>query len=319
MTACKAGDRLQRAIHDASDWYAQLNAEDVSEEIKVAWQVWLNEVDIHRDAWQQVESVQKSFAHIPKNFAASALEKTEISRRELLRKFGALAVLAPAAWVGYRVAPWQEWQAEYTTAIGERREFVLLDGSSMALNTDSASDVEFAAQERLIRLHQGEVLVSTAPDVVEIQRPFRVATKHGVIQALGTRFTVRVEADKTYVAVLEKAVRISSDSGISIELKKGQQLSFTRSEIGSPEQADISAGSWINGSLMVVNMPLGQLVDELARYRHGVLSCDPSIRNIKISGAFPLENTDQALELLVKVFPVHQRRLTRYWVKIVPA
>ncbi|MEH6358349.1 MAG: FecR domain-containing protein [Pseudomonadales bacterium] len=319
MSDSTVDGRLHTAVCEASEWYARLSSDEASGDAETGWLSWLNAEDIHRDAWQQVEAVQESFRRVPRDFAVPALKQADISRRELLRKLSVIAVFAPIAWAGYRVAPWQEWQATYKTAIGERREFILLDGSSMALDTDSSSDVEFSEQERLIRLHQGEVLITTAPDVAVIQRPFRVETKHGVIQALGTRFTVRVEGDKTQVTVLEKAVRISLVSGSSIEIKKGQRISFTLNEIASPELADISAGSWINGSLMVVNMPLGQLISELARYRQGLLSCDSSISKIKVSGAFPLENTDQALDVLVKAFPVRQRRLTRYWVSIIPA
>jgi len=33
---------------------------------------------------------------------------------------------------------------------------------------------------------------------------------------------------------------------------------------------------------------------------------------------FPLDETDEALAMLTDAFPVRVRRITRYWVKVVP-
>lgn len=49
------------------------------------------------------------------------------------------------------------------------------------VNTDSAVDVAYSATQRRIRLHHGEIMITTAPDA----RPFLVNTPHGVIQRAG--------------------------------------------------------------------------------------------------------------------------------------
>jgi transmembrane sensor len=63
-------------------------------------------------------------------------------------------------------------------------------------------------------------------------------------------------------------------------------------------------------------MPLGEWVAELGRYRRGVLRCDPAVAGLRVSGAFPLDDTDRALQLLADTFPVRHVWRTRYWVSV---
>jgi transmembrane sensor len=63
-------------------------------------------------------------------------------------------------------------------------------------------------------------------------------------------------------------------------------------------------------------MPLGELVQELARYRPGYLGCAPEVAQLQVSGAFALDDTDQALAALAASFAVQVRYRTRYWVQV---
>lgn len=60
-------------------------------------------------------------------------------------------------------------------------------------------------------------------------------------------------------------------------------------------------------------MRLDALVAELSRYRGGVLRCDPAVGALRVSGAFPLRDTDASLALLAKTLPVRIGGITRYW------
>ncbi|KAG1069089.1 hypothetical protein G6F55_014487 [Rhizopus delemar] len=70
--------------------------------------------------------------------------------------------------------------------------------------------------------------------------------------------------------------------------------------------------------LAVRNWRLADLVDELARYRRGVLRCDPAVAGLRVSGAFPLADTDGSLRLLEKTLPVRISRVTPFWVTVAP-
>ena len=51
----------------------------------------------------------------------------------------------------------------------------------------------------------------------------------------------------------------------------------------------------------------------------GHLSCDPAVAHLRISGTFPLNDTDAVLNILSRTLPVRIQTLTRYWVNVVPA
>ena len=66
-------------------------------------------------------------------------------------------------------------------------------------------------------------------------------------------------------------------------------------------------------------MPLAHLLQTLGRYRHGHLGWHPEVATLSVMGAFPLNDTDRALELLQAALPVRVQRLTPWWVTVEPA
>ena len=61
---------------------------------------------------------------------------------------------------------------------------------------------------------------------------------------------------------------------------------------------------------------LDDFVNELRRYRPGVLRCAQSVAGLKLSGAFRVDDSDTILENLGASLPVKVRYMTRYWVSI---
>jgi transmembrane sensor len=313
------GDAQLRAIHAAAEWYARLRGEPASPALEQAWQDWLAADAAHRQAWQRVEAVCGEFKRVPGQLALPALSHPS-RRRAVLRSLALFTVLGGSGLLAYRQAPWAEWRSDYRTATGERRSIELADGSQLTLNTRSAVDVRFSAEQRLIELHAGEILISTHHDPQTPARPFVVHTEHGRILALGTRFNVRIDAGQTTVSVLEKAVEAGPQlrPELAQRVVAGQQLSFSAYDSAPQQALDIGAASWASGHLIVVERPLSEVLAELARYRSGYLGCDPAVAQLKISGAFPLDDSEQALAALTESFPLRVERFTPLWTRLVP-
>ncbi|KAI2669279.1 FecR domain-containing protein, partial [Pseudomonas sp. TNT3] len=237
------------------------------------------------------------------------------SRRQVLRSVVMLASAGSLGWLGWRSESTQNLFADLRTAVGERREFRLADGSSLLLNTDTSVNLRFDGRQRVLELLRGEVLITTAVD--RSQRPFRVITAHGEVLALGTRFIVQSQTQGAEVAVLEKAVEVSAyGADRKVRLEAGQRLNFNARVLGPVGHNDASTGAWQQGSIIAIDRPLGELLADLSRYRTGVLRCDPRIADLKVSGAFPIDNTDLALAALESGFSLHVSRYSRYWVTV---
>ncbi|MDT1842254.1 iron dicitrate transport regulator FecR, partial [Acinetobacter baumannii] len=118
----------------------------------------------------------------------------------MLRVLGLAAGVGGAAWLAREEGA--ILLADHRTAPGQRLAVELEDGSRLLLNTRSAVDVRFDAGQRLLRLRAGEILLeSAAMHGRRDARPLIVATEHGAVQALGTRFTVRLFDGRTVVNV----------------------------------------------------------------------------------------------------------------------
>lgn len=308
----------RRALHEAAAWHVKLRGAATTTGLQQAWQDWHEADPAHQRAWLRVQSVTAQLSHLPPPLARQALgRRTAPNRRSVVRGVAIGLGGGATAWLTWKGAPLESWQAGHRTATGERRDLTLPDGSLVALDTATSMDVAFDDRQRLLRLYRGRILVATEPDA--LGRPFSVQTPQGHVLALGTRFTVHVADDGLcHVNVQEKAVRLQPlDSEASTaELQAGQHAAFSPSAALPPTSADPFATSWHEGGLIALDMPLAQLIEALARYRPGHLGCTAEVAGMRVSGAFPVDDTDRALAALVSRFPLQLRSRTRYWVEV---
>jgi transmembrane sensor len=271
---------------------------------------------LHAVAWARVEAFQRQWTTVPVHAARSSLDAAQTQRREVLKILSVLLAVGGGTWmVGTSLSNYG-LLAQQSTGTRERRSLRLEDGSQVELNANTALDVSFDGQLRLVRLYRGEILVQTARDPG--QRPFVVETMNGRIHALGTRFSVRQMADLTRVGVLQSAVEIRPrrHPGQVVRLDAGQQAAFDHDRTDPAHALPADSTAWVQGMLSVNEWHLGDFVEELGRYRPGVLRCAEAVRDLSISGAFRIDDTDAVLDNLARTLPVKVRYLTRYWVSI---
>jgi transmembrane sensor len=302
----------RQVFEAAASWYVQFQAEPPTLAEQRAWQLWLDSDPAHLAAWNQMEQLQRHLGTLPPDLKRRALNNGQ-QRRQVLKL---LLLLAGSGVVGWNARQHSAVWADYKTAVGQRRSLSLADGSQIQLNTDTAIDVSFDSRQRLIRLRGGEILVQTGK--LGDQRPFFVETRDGRVQALGTRFSVQQLADSTRVGVLEDRVSIQP-AGQTVTaqiLKAGEGADFDSRHISVVHPFQSSQVAWINGQLIVLDARLGDVVQELGRYRRGVLHCDDRARNLRVSGTFRVDSSDAVLANLQASLPIHIRYFTRYWVSI---
>ena len=303
----------------AVQWWLALQGGDATAAQRTAWQRWRAADAEHERAWQRIEAVSGQLAGIPPPLAGAALAAPAgAQRRRAVRVLTALVVAGGSAALLRQTPVRQAWDADASTATGERRTVRLPDGGTLVLNTDSAIQLHFDASARAVRLLRGEVLLQTAPDAQ--RRPFLVHTVDGAVRALGTRFIVRQHDGFVRVGVLEGAVELrpAAAQGQPRVLRAGEEGSFSRDGAGAAQALDAGAGAWVDGMLVAAHMRLDAFLLELSRHRRGHLGCDPALAHLLVSGAYPLAETDKVLLALTQALPVELHYLTRYWVTVRP-
>ncbi|MBF5007344.1 FecR domain-containing protein [Diaphorobacter caeni] len=306
-------------IDEAVHWVTRQGASNFSAADQAALDRWRQQSAEHEQMWQRAQALKQQFDAIPKGLGMSTLGRPRplSARRQVLRT-AALALFAPTlGWLAYRNLPWDMWNAEFRTAKGESRSIQLADGSRLTLNTGTSVNAVFTAESRLLRQYAGEILVETAHPADSNAPPFIVRTDEGQMQALGTRFVVRKHERHTELTVLQGAVKITPDeSGDTVVVRAGERTRFDSRAIQPVTAASPEAPSWTQGILYANNMRLADFLQELARYREGVLQCDPNAADLRVSGAFQVQDTDSVLELLTQSLPVKLHERTRWWVRV---
>lgn len=302
-----------RVLEQAADWLMRLH-EDGSATQRARWQRWHDADPEHARAWQRAERLLALTSQVPAPLAQRTLQRpASAGRRAVLRSVAALLVAPLGGWLAWRLWDDAAWDASVRTAVGERSQRVLDDGSVLQLDTDTAVDVAFDTHARLLRLRHGQMLVETAADPQRPARPFRVTTPYGMLQALGTRFCVRLFGDDALLVVQHGAVRISIP-GQQREVDAGQQLRWNLTRLPLPVPALPGADAWVRGMLVADAMPLQQVLQELGRYQHRWLRVDPRVAGLPVSGAFPLDDLQRSLSMLAAT---HELRIEQgLWIHV---
>lgn len=308
-----------KTLEAAATWYVQLNDGASNDARTHAWRQWLQASPQHAAAWARVEKLQQQWAMVPPQAALSSLGAAQAQRRDVLKVLSLLLAMGGGGWLAAEQVPSRALLAQQRTRGGERRAMQLEDGSQLELNVDTALDVRYDAKIRAIQLYQGEILVRPFSDLQ--QRPFIVHTEDGSVLARSTEFSIRKLAQQTRVGVLQGSVEVRPQRHPDrvLQLQAGQQVSFDRDDFAIAQALPVDSTAWLQGMLSVNDWHLGDFVEELGRYRQGVLRCADSIRSMSISGAFRIDDTDIALANLPKTLPVKVRYLSRYWVSVEPA
>jgi transmembrane sensor len=194
----------------------------------------------------------------------------------------------------------------YVTPIGGVASVTLEDGSKVILNTDTEIRVGLTATERDVDLKRGEAFFEVAKNP---QRPFVVSAGGKRVIAVGTRFSVRRDAEDLEVVVTEGKVRVedqgetvltpgtiahAGDAGVLVQRKT------------VPEAQEHL--SWRTGVLMFRDQTLGEVVAEFNRYnQRKIVIEDSKIADLRIEGNFRATNVDAFVRLLESGFPVRAR------------
>jgi transmembrane sensor len=272
----------------------------------------------HARAWRQLGMLDQRFS-VASGPARTALLQSREGIRRRVRKLGSglasiVAVFGLALYAGERYLPIDYWLADQRTATGEQRTIRLDDGTLINLNTHSAVDVRFDDKQRRVILQEGEILIETGHGDA---RPFIVETREGRMRALGTRFLVKREEQGTRLSVLQSAVAAHPQSSPEEQvLREGQQMLIRSDGLGPIVALNLGADAWTRGMLVVDNARLEDLVREIGRYRPGLLGVAPEVADLRITGSFPLQNTDLALSALLPTLPVQIEHRTQWWVTV---
>ncbi|MFZ4834771.1 FecR domain-containing protein [Rouxiella sp. Mn2063] len=301
------------SAHAAATWLTLLMSEEVTEHEKVEWQRWRRAKPEHERAWQHIESLSSRFSQLDGSLAHQSLSKLQNPKRRHALKILALLGVGGATGVGIFGTPTA--RADYRTAIGERKTITLSDGTVVTLNTQSALNVTQNDNRHQLHLLNGEMMVTTGRQRAA-STLLNVGLTQGDVSTLGAQFSIRLRDTYSDVAVYQGDVKLRpAISQHIIPLRAGHGVKFSTSGSSNLHSVSTEPG-WLRGLLLANNQRLDDFLQELGRYRAGVIRCDSRVANLRLSGVFPLSDTDKILASLTAVLPVRINYFSRYFVSV---
>lgn len=304
----------ETARQTAAHWLIKLQSPELTQAQQQDFFTWLDHCPEHQQAYIDAEQLWQSLGSVEQlPNRASPIVDSKFVAKSWYRHPQAIAasLFALAALVLLQLWPYLNVE-HYQTSVGEQRLVTLVEGSSIYLNTNSKLQVVLRSDHRLVDLQQGEAFFNVSPDA---KRPFIVKTSSGLVRVLGTRFSVRAEALKTTVTVVEGKVAV--DSALALDeifianyqpqmtLTANQQLVIAASGMGNePTVIDAAAATtWRQGKQVYNGVPLATVIQDLNRYFAGdVMLGDPSLGSIEVVAVLDLRNRQRAVEALKTTF-----------------
>ncbi|WP_411727772.1 FecR family protein [Methyloglobulus sp.] len=337
--------KLPELMQQAIEWLVLLRSGEISEAETQAFADWLSQDIYHAQAFAKAEDLLNDAAIAAQNprVTAPAIADTretnpnkqtipltkpaQATRQQSSAgyfRWLAVPLSLAAAWL-FAVAlilpeqshVFDDYLSDYRTGTGELRDIQLADGSHLLLNTNTAVSVDYTESLRHITLRHGQAQFTVAKDT---NRPFEVASGGLAICALGTVFEVyNPGSGEMSITVQEHAVaaKLQKAENIQVEIKEGQRLRYDyKGHLTIPETVNLAqASAWKQLKLFMNDWPLAELIAELDRYRTGrIFISDPSLKNLRITGAFSLDNPDETLAKVRTVLALQETRLGSWWV-----
>ena len=310
---------LSPAAEQAIAWMVRLRSGRDDARQQALFQQWLGHDPANAHAWEQLQRGLGGHFEVVRRAPGTlrdTLLEPEAGRRDVLRALAGLSLLGGSLWFAVRSDTGQALTADIRTGTGERRSVQLPDGTRVQLNTDSAVDLDFNAQQRMITLLRGEILVTCG---AASSAPLLVQTRHGLFEGIDGRFAVHQANDCTRLSVVSGNVAIHSPhqaNGLSTQVHAGESYLVRQTGALLAPPLDMDIGAWADGLIVTRDMRLADFVAEVGRYRHGYLGCSADIAELRLSGVFRLEDTDKLLAILPQTLPVQLRYRSRWWVNL---
>jgi transmembrane sensor len=300
--------KLAPAEHQAVMWEVRLREGDLGASELKEFDHWRTAEASNEQAWNALQQRLSRIggAHTRDASAmAHALRTPALERRRALRAAFGLLVLGCGSWGIREGIHGLGLDADWHSAIGERGEGALADGTPLAFDASSRIYLAGSAASPRLDLHQGQVLVKSWPQRDDV---LTVATTHGTVATEGATLNVGRLFERSVVSVSSGSALLRPHGSRPVLVSEGETFYFDRHGAREAELSFGAVSAWTRGVCVADRMPLAELLDIFGRYRQGLLRVSGRAAALQISGVFRLEDIERALLQVVDILPLRMQR-----------
>jgi len=298
----------------AAAWVARLDAGALTPQEQLALESWLNTDSRCPGAFARARAIFVS------PDITAGLHATRRPPRLPVRGGYFAAAAATVIGAAFLLNPREVLDKHtYSSELGEVRQIPLADGTRVTLNSNSALQVEYSRESRLVTLQRGEAYFEVAKDP---QRPFIVAGSSAQARAVGTAYDIRLGEEDGEMRIRVMAGRVAVEPPPSkrnaavkaisrlfgLESPRGAYLNTNqeadvRVDKEGPDKGEIQMSirdlppgvferglMWREGLLSLEGVTLADAVAEFARYSPQKIFVHGTLANERVSGLFAANN-----------------------------
>lgn len=294
---------------EAAEWVIRLGDPRLAQSERRAFDAWMAQGPLYRETFRVAQATWDELGGLePMDWAPGHVPTARSRWKAAVAGFAASALAAAFIMGGvflWSGNPLTAWMSDHATARGELRVVTLPDGSMAELGPDSALNVAFSATGRRVVLLRGEAYFTIAPKGENETRPFLVEAGGLIAKALGTQFAVDIMSGGVRVVVTEHAVRVRAAHARQPRARvgEGEAVLYTpdrRLTDVAPIRTEFET-AWREGRLVFDNRPLGEVVEELNRYRNGrIVIRGEALAKRRVSGIFKVSDAAGAVSRVAR-------------------
>ncbi|MYM22006.1 DUF4880 domain-containing protein [Duganella sp. FT135W] len=304
--------KLAPAEHQAVMWEVRLREGDVGAAVLNEFDHWRTAAAANEQAWNALQQRLLRIGGARARDAAAvvhALRTPAVERRRALRAAFGMLALGCGTWALREGVHGLGLDADWQSAVGQRGESALADGTPLAYDADTRIYLGGSATSPVLDLQQGQLLVKSRGQRGGV---LSVATEHGTVVTGGAIFNVGRLLERSVVAVSAGSALLRPKGGPAVLVSAGETFHFGRSGAHAAELSFNAVSAWTRGVCVADRMPLAELLDIFSRYRKGLLRVSGPAAKLEISGVFRLEDIERALLQVADILPVRIQRYGRY-------
>lgn len=312
---------MKKDIEDIAILWVTCEKEGMNEAQQKQMKLWLEESDEHKQAYNQIKSVQSVFSKLPNTYSRqlSSIAHKGARRVKLIEQ--AKPVLSYAAAIILTLAfmfnSYDYFIPNFNTTLKTQNEIVsdktLPDGSQITMDAKTSMNIKYYANKREVILHEGQVLFKVAKDA---SKPFTIMSGSTSIEVVGTQFEVKKLDKTTTVSVEEGIVKIGHIANVNTKpqiitrLYKGEKVILKNDGkiefLGDTPIGQIA--TWRNGEIIFSNTTLQESFEVFSKYNEFDFVLGKGVDNLTFSGKFDTNGIDKFLNAIQKIYPLHIKK-----------
>lgn len=297
---------------DLAMWVVRLSIDDQKERLKAEKEffIWRQhhvdeaiKIDEMLEFSKQLQTLSKKHV-LNANTVQHCFTAHSDAVKQIKKNWGKLAgigVFAIGSYLTVQMIPYQYYFAEIKTPIGEKKTLRLEDGSFLTLAPDSAVNFTFDQKKRHIELVQGEIMIEVAKDT---KRPLIVSSLHADFRAMGTRFIVQQNQQRSRLTLLHSKVLVQTTENPKFKkiISEGQQVDVSLNGITAVKNINpITIENNLNKNQFVAeDIPLSELLEQLEHFhRVYFIYNKKQLADLRVNAVISMQQSPQTILTLI--------------------